>query len=157
MNEDLKQIGVIGAGECPAEIALLAEEVGRRIALGGAVLVSGGLGGVMEAASRGAKLAGGLTVGILPGYSRHEANEYVDVAIVTGLSHARNILVVRSSDVVIAISGEYGTLSEIALALKMGKSVVGLKTWENIPGILQASGAEDAVARALALSREKDC
>ena len=157
MNEDLKQIGVIGAGECPAEIALLAEEVGRRIALGGAVLVSGGLGGVMEAASRGAKLAGGLTVGILPGYSRHEANEYVDVAIVTGLSHARNMLVVRSSDVVIAISGEYGTLSEIALALKMGKSVVGLKTWENIPGILQASGAEDAVARALALSREKDC
>lgn len=156
MFNNARQIGVIGAGECSREIASLAEEVGRRIALGGAVLITGGLGGVMEAASRGAQCAGGLTVGILPGFSRQEANDYVDVAIVTGFSHARNVLVVRSSDLVIAIAGEYGTLSEIALALKMGKTVIGLRTWENIPGILRAAGAEEAVARAFALLDEND-
>ena len=123
------QIGVIGSGDCSPQVQRLAEEVGREIAKRGAVLVCGGLGGVMEGAARGAKLAGGLTVGILPGSDACKANPYIDVVIVTGMSYARNIIVVRSSDVLIAIEGKYGTLSEIAYALQLRKPVVGINTW----------------------------
>jgi uncharacterized protein (TIGR00725 family) len=136
----------------------MAEEVGSLLARAGAVLVSGGLGGVMEAACRGARSAGGTTVGILPGYERSEANAWVDVAIPTGLGEARNALVVRAADVLIAIRGEYGTLSEIALALKTGKPVVGLETWElsrrgeAATDIVRAASPADAVERALALA-----
>jgi uncharacterized protein (TIGR00725 family) len=112
------------------------------------VLVCGGRGGAMEAACRGAKEADGLTVGILPGSDRSEANPFVDVVVPTGLGEARNALVVGAADVVIAIGGGYGTLSEIALALKAGKRVVGLGTWE-IEGVASADGAEAAVAAAL--------
>jgi len=122
--------------------------VGRLLAEHGAVLVCGGLGGTMEAACRGAKQAGGTTVGLLPGESRSDANRFVDVAIPTGLGEARNALVVRSADVVVAVGGGYGTLSEIALALKMGKRVVGLGTWE-IDGVVVVDGPEAAVAEAL--------
>src|ERR687885_1043778 len=114
-------------------------------------VVCGGLGGVMEAACRGAKSAGGMTVGILPSGSRADANEYVDVALATGLGEARNALVVRAVDVLVAVGGEYGTLSEIALALKAGKPVVGVGTWE-IPGVIHAGGPGDAVRRALELA-----
>jgi hypothetical protein len=138
-------VAVIGAGTCNKEISDIAEEVGRLIARKGAILVTGGLGGVMEAASRGAKEAGGITVGILPGFSKDEANQYVQIPITTGLSHARNIIVVRSADAVIAVAGEYGTLSEIAIALKLGKPVVGIKTWDNIKGVIKAESAEEAV------------
>jgi len=138
-------VSVIGAGTCDKEISDIAEEVGRLVARKGAILVTGGLGGVMEAASKGAKEAGGITVGILPGFSKNEANQYVQIPIPTGLSHARNILVVRSADAVIAVAGEYGTLSEIAIALKLGKPVVGIKTWDNIKGLIKAESAEDAV------------
>jgi uncharacterized protein (TIGR00725 family) len=113
-----------------------------------AVLVCGGLGGVMEAACRGARRRGGTTVGILPGLDRTAANEYVDVAVATGLGEARNALVVRAADALIAVGGAYGTLSEIAFALKVGKRVIGLGTWE-IEGIERADGAETAVAAAL--------
>jgi uncharacterized protein (TIGR00725 family) len=122
--------------------------VGRLLAEHGAVLVCGGLGGTMEAACRGAKQAGGTTVGLLPGESRSDANRFVDVAIPTGLGEARNALVVRSADVVVAVGGGYGTLSEIALALKIGKRVVGLGTWE-IDGVVVVDGPEAAVAEAL--------
>jgi uncharacterized protein (TIGR00725 family) len=122
--------------------------VGRLLAEHGAVLVCGGLGGAMEAACRGAKQAGGTTVGLLPGESRSDANRFVDVAIPTGLGEARNALVVRSADVVVAVGGGYGTLSEIALALKIGKRVVGLGTWE-IDGVVVVDGPEAAVAEAL--------
>jgi uncharacterized protein (TIGR00725 family) len=122
--------------------------VGRLLAEHGAVLVCGGLGGKMEAACRGAKQAGGTTVGLLPGESRSDANRFVDVAIPTGLGEARNALVVRSADVVVAVGGGYGTLSEIALALKIGKRVVGLGTWE-IDGVVVVDGPEAAVAEAL--------
>jgi uncharacterized protein (TIGR00725 family) len=122
--------------------------VGRLVAERGAVLVCGGRGGAMEAACRGAKQAGGLTVGILPGSDRSDANPYVDVALPTGLGEARNALVVRAADAVIAIGGGYGTLSEIALALKAGKPVIGLDTWE-IDGVAPADGPEAAVAAAL--------
>ncbi|MBW1839257.1 MAG: TIGR00725 family protein, partial [Deltaproteobacteria bacterium] len=107
----LIQIGVIGAGQCSSEIEKLAEEVGKEIARNKAVLVCGGLGGVMEASARGAKQEGGNTIGILPGVSFEDANPFIDIPIVTGLSHARNVLVVRSSHALIAIEGGYGTLS----------------------------------------------
>jgi len=138
-------IGVIGAAECPQRLESWAEEVGYRIAQKGAILITGGLGGVMEAACRGAKAAGGVTVGILPGFEAEEANPYVDIPIVTGLSHARNIIVVRSAGGIIAIDGGYGTLSEIAFALKLGKLVVGLETWSIDPQIVQAQDPQEAV------------
>lgn len=140
-------IGIVGAGSCDEKISRIAEEIGRRIAESGAALVCGGLGGVMEAASKGAKESGGLTIGILPGFNKDDANPYIDISIATGLSHARNVLVVRSSDVVIAISGGYGTLSEIALALKMGKPVIGINTWEGIEGIVRVKSPEEAMKK----------
>jgi len=123
-------ISVIGGEHCSKEIYQLAEEVGRRIAKMGAILVTGGRGGVMEAASKGAKEAGGVTIGILPSDNREEANKYLDYAIVTGIGYARNVLVILNGDIVIAIDGHYGTLSEIALALEYGKPVYGLMSWE---------------------------
>ena len=122
--------------------------MGRLLAERGAVLVCGGLGGTMEAACRGAKQAGGTTVGLLPGGSRSDANPFVDVAIPTDLGEARNALVVRAADAVVAVGGGYGTLSEIALALRAGKRVVGLGTWE-IDGVVAADDPEAAVAEAL--------
>jgi hypothetical protein len=147
-------IAVIGAGACSARGAREAYEVGRELALGNAVLVCGGLGGVMEAAARGAREAGGLTVGILPGDGFDEANPFIDIAIPTGFGHGRNIMVVRAARAVIAIEGAYGTLSEIGLALAMGKPVIGLSTWDIGPGILRASSPKQAVETALRMARE---
>jgi uncharacterized protein (TIGR00725 family) len=145
-------VAVAGPGRATAEQANVAEEVGRRLAEAGALVICGGLGGVMEAACRGAKGAGGTTLGILPGSDRAQANEFVDVAVATELGEARNALVARAADVLIAVAGEYGTLSEIALALKGGKPVVGLDTWE-IDGVVAASSPADAVSRALDLAK----
>ncbi|HDI51202.1 TIGR00725 family protein [candidate division KSB1 bacterium] len=142
-------IGVIGGSTCSEQIARLAEEVGREIANANAVLVCGGRGGVMEAACRGAKSAGGMTIGILPGDDREQANVFVDVAIVTGMGVARNALVVKSSQAVIAIDGKYGTLSEIAFCLQLGIPVVGLQTWEVAPEIITARTPAQAVKLAL--------
>jgi uncharacterized protein (TIGR00725 family) len=124
------QIGVIGGGTCSPEIYAIAQEVGREIAQNGFSLVCGGLGGVMEAACRGAREAGGITIGILPTSDKRDANPYVDFVIPTGLGQARNVLVVHASDALVAVDGETGTLSEIAIALKVGKPIVGIKTWE---------------------------
>lgn len=126
----------------------MAEEVGRLLARRGAVVVCGGLGGVMEAACRGAFREGGTTVGVLPGLNRGAANPFVSVAVATGLGEARNALVVRAADALIAVGGAYGTLSEIALALKAGKPVIGLGTWE-IDGVERVEGPEAAVNMAL--------
>ena len=138
-------MAVIGPGDEPT---VAAAEVGRLLAERGAVVVCGGRGGAMEAACRGAKEADGLTVGILPGADRSDANPFVDVVLPTGLGEARNALVVGAADVVIAIGGGYGTLSEIALALKAGKRVIGVGTWE-IEGVAAAEDPEAAVAAAL--------
>lgn len=146
-------VGVIGAGVCSEEVGKLAEEVGEKIAEAGAILVCGGLGGVMEAASRGAKRKGGITVGVLPGIEKADANPYIDYPIVTGLGEGRNLLVVRNSDVLIAFPGEFGTLSEIAFALKLGKPVVGLSTWDVSDKIVQTKNPKEAVD--LALSHAK--
>ena len=141
-------VAVVGPGEAREEEVAAAERVGEGLARGGAVVVCGGLGGVMEAACRGAKRAGGTTVGILPGLDRASANPFVDVAIPTGLGEARNALVVRAADILIAVGGAYGTLSEIALALKTGKPVLGLGSWA-IDGVVAVEDAERAVATAL--------
>jgi uncharacterized protein (TIGR00725 family) len=144
----MKIIGVIGAGRADEELLKIAEEVGRFLAKEGVIIITGGLGGVMEAVSRGAYLEGGITLGILPTLRKEDANPYVKIPIPTGLGEMRNSLIVRASDVLIAIGGEYGTLSEIALALKTGKKVVGIKTW-NINGIINAKSAQEAVKIAL--------
>ncbi|MDQ7065653.1 MAG: TIGR00725 family protein [candidate division KSB1 bacterium] len=142
-------IGVIGGGAVNRRIYKLAYEVGREIAVRGAILVSGGLGGVMEAASHGASEAGGLVLGILPGFSASEANDWVDVSIVTGMSEARNVIIARTADALIAVDGEFGTLSEIAFGLRFGKPVIGLETWEVSPEIVKARSPKDAVEIAI--------
>jgi uncharacterized protein (TIGR00725 family) len=142
-------VAVVGAGVDATEAqCALAEEVGALLAEAGATVVTGGLGGVMEAACRGARSRHGTTVGLLPGLDRAAANGWVEVAIPTGLGELRNGLVVRSADAVVAVGGGAGTLSEIALALKGGLPVVGLGTWE-VPGVRSASSASAAVAQAL--------
>jgi uncharacterized protein (TIGR00725 family) len=152
-------VAVIGSDRSgDDDTAALARAVGQEIGRRGAVLVCGGRGGVMEAACQGAKAQQGITVGILPGPDRREANPYVDIPIATGLGEARNAIVVRSADAVIAVSGGYGTLSEIGLALKMGRPVIGLGTWElsqrgrTSSAIIQAANAAQAVELALGLA-----
>ncbi len=142
-----KIIGVIGAGVADAATLKSAEEVGRLIAQGGFILVCGGLGGVMEAAAKGAKEEGGVTVGILPNAERETANSSIDIPVATGFGEGRNVIIVRTADLLIAIGGEYGTLSEIAFALKMKKPVIGLATWE-IPGIIGVETPEEAMGKA---------
>ncbi len=142
-------IGVVGSGLEDPVLNGLAAEVGRLIACERMVLVSGGLGGVMQASCRGAKESGGTTVGILPGLDPNEANSHVDIPIATGLGEMRNLLVVRAATALIAIGGNYGTLSEIALALKLKKPVVGLKTWDVSPEIIVAADPVEAVALAV--------
>lgn len=149
-----RQIAVIGAGDAGDDILKLAEEVGREIAASGALLICGGLGGVMEAAARGAKGAEGTTVGILPGIDKTEANSYIDIKIVTAMSHARNAIIARTADALIAVGGEYGTLSEIALGLKSGKKVIVLESaaaqeTKNIKGVQIAKNPKEAVEMAL--------
>lgn len=154
MNKDT-YIAVVGpSAATPAEHAL-GEEVGRLIAEAGAVLVCGGLGGLMEAAASGCAKAGGRSVGVLPGDDRSGGNPYLTTAVATGMGEARNAIVVRTADAIIAVAGEFGTLSEIALALKMGRPVVGLGTWElskdgtPADAIVRAESPADAVGKAL--------
>lgn len=146
-----RRIGVIGAGFCKPEIEKVAEDIGKMIAERGAILYSGGLGGIMEAASRGAVRAGGITVGILPSKKASDANPHIKIPVVTGMGHARNVILVNSCEVLIAISGAHGTLSEIALALKMWKPVVGFHTWKDIKGVHYVDTAEVAVEKAFSL------
>ena len=138
-------IGVIGAGVCPASTYEVARNLGFEVGKSGWTLVCGGLKGVMEAAAQGCIEAGGMTVGILPGLERGSANPYITVSLPTGLGDGRNIMVVRSSDLLVAVTGGYGTLSEIALALKAGKPVIGLETWKEIPGVHYASDYLEAM------------
>ncbi len=138
-------IAVVGGHKCSKKIYRVAEELGGLIAQQGWILICGGRTGVMEAACKGAKKQGGLTVGILPSSDGEDANKYVDVKIPTGLGYARNILVVRSVDAVIAISGEYGTLSEIAFAFNEEKPIAGIDTWE-VEGIKKVKTAKEAIS-----------
>ena len=152
---------MVGAGDAGADLMATAEQVGLRLAEAAAVLFCGGLGGVMEAACRGAREAGGLTVGILPGTDRAAANPFVQVAIPTGMGEMRNALVVRAGEAVIAVGGGYGTLAEIGLALKARTPVVGIATWDlarpgrAIDEVERAESAAEAVERALAHARRR--
>jgi len=151
-------IAVIGGSEPTTEETRLAEAVGRELAKRGAILVCGGMGGVMEAACRGASSEGGITIGILPGDSRQAANPYVQIPIVTGIGYARNIAVVKSAQAVIAVGGSYGTLSEISHALQSGIPVIGLNTWslsrnsQPDNSIIPAQNPTEAVNKALDLA-----
>jgi uncharacterized protein (TIGR00725 family) len=159
-SERARQVAVIGSGrlEPGSELEGLAEEVGRRLAEAGVALVCGGLGGVMEAACRGAAGAGGTAIGIVPGHSVGEANPFCTEVVATGIGHARNLAVVGSGEVVIAVGGEWGTLSEIAFARAIGRTVVALRSWElsgrgrmeGTPGVLPADSPAEAVELALA-------
>ena len=125
-----KRIGVIGGASPDNKYRQIANEVGKRIGEKGAILVCGGLGGVMEAAARGAKKAGGITIGILPGNSPADANPYIDIPIATGLGYTRNSLVAMNADILIAVDGQFGTLTEIAYGNIYGKKVIGIGTWD---------------------------
>ncbi len=146
---------VIGAGDAPAAVCALAREVGREIAARGAVLVNGGRGGVMRAAAQGTSERGGTTIGILPSYDRAAANEFVEFVIATGMGEARNAIIVASSDAVIALAGEGGTLAEIGFAKKFGRPIVALNSWPEIPGLTRVKTPAEAVDSALALAAEK--
>lgn len=146
---DLKnrRIAVIGAGIADPYLFELAYQVGFSLGQRGAIVYTGGLGGVMEAASKGAREAGSVTVGILPGNKAEEANPYILIPVITDMGHARNVILVRTAEIVISIGGGYGTLSEIALALKMWKPVIGLKTWQDIPGVHYVDSPEEVLSK----------
>lgn len=161
MSQGPVHVAVSGGGRADDEACRLAEEVGRELALRGAVVVTGGLGGAMEAASRGAKGEHGTTLGILPSDDRADANPWVDVAVATGLGEGRNVVLVRDADAVVAVAGEFGTLSEIALALALGKPVIGLGTWELFrngrpeEAIVVVATPAEAAEQAIALARAR--
>ena len=148
-------VAVIGPGDATSQQTRAAETIGRDLADGGAILVCGGLGGVMAAACHGARAAAGVTVGFLPGTDRSSANEWLQIALPTGMGELRNGLVIRAVDAVIAVGGAYGTLSEIALALRTGVPVIGLETWE-IEGIERVGSPGEAVQRALQRAAGRD-
>jgi uncharacterized protein (TIGR00725 family) len=160
MRDKKKFIAVIGGSQCSAEGLLAAEEVGRELARRGAILLCGGLSGVMEAACRGAQSEGGMTIGILPGDSRRAANPYVQIPIVTGIGYARNAIIIKSAQAIIAVDGSYGTLSEIGHALQSGIPIIGLNTWSlSINGqadssIIPAENPAEAVTKALELAKD---
>lgn len=150
-----KIIGIVGSSFATPQERKIAQEVGEEIAKNNCILICGGLGGVMEASCLGAKSKNGLTIGILPGTSKTECNNYIDIPIVTGLSEARNIIIVRTSDAIIAIGGEAGTLSEIAFAIKLQVPIIGINTWKLFKGekeenlIIKAKDAKEAIKIAL--------
>jgi len=157
-----KIIGVVGSSKADPDILSLAEEVGSEIAKRGAAVVCGGLTGVMEAVCRGARREGGLTIGIIPSDEKNDANPFVQIPIVTGMGMGRNVMLVKTADVIIAVGGEFGTLSEIAHALNIGKTVIALRTWNlerardrPIPNLVVATGPKQAVDLAMNLISAK--
>jgi uncharacterized protein (TIGR00725 family) len=152
MNTARKSIAIVGAGDASSPVSDLAYATGLAVARRGAVLVCGGRGGVMAAAARGAQSAGGLTIGILPGYDRRQANPHIEIVIATGMGEARNAIVVASADSVVALEGEGGTLSEIGLAIKLGRPVVGLRAWHQLEMIAHSDDPIAAVDLALEMA-----
>lgn len=146
-------VGVIGAGSCSKEVYQLAFEIGRELAEKNAILVCGGLGGVMEGAAKGAKQNGGTTIGILPTDNKKDANPYIDYPIPTGLGQGRNLLVVKSSDVVISLPGKYGTLSEMAFCLKLRIPLVNLSDWDMSSNTIKVKNPQEAVRIALKIAK----
>ena len=162
MSQRRKVISIIGGAECSEVERKIAEHVGYLLAKEGVILLCGGRGGVMEAACRGSWNAGGTTIGLLPGKDFSEGNPYLDIVLPTGMGNLRNALVAQAGECIIAIGGGYGTLSEIGIALKSGRKVIGIGTWNAVDNsgkeikILQASSAEEAVKLALKDSQNAD-
>jgi len=154
VNKDAICIGVIGAGKCAKKLKDEAYAVGQAIAKRGAVLICGGLKGVMEAAAHGAKDAGGVTVGIIPGADKAEANAYCDIVIPTGIGEARNVVVVQASDAVVSLHGKYGTISEMAFSLKLGRPLVSLVAWDAMPEVITIADPAKAVDQAIKLAKD---
>jgi len=153
-SQDQICIAVIGAGKCAKKLKDEAYAVGKAIAEQDAILVCGGLKGVMEAAAKGAKEAGGTTIGIVPGNDRKEANPYCDIVIPTGIGEARNVLVVQSADAVVSLHGKYGTISEMAFSLKLGKPLISLVKWDVLPEVITVSDPDGAVKKAVELAQD---
>ncbi len=149
-----KIIGVIGGHACTKEVDQIAHNLGKNLAKVGYKIVCGGLGGVMKAVCQGAKEEDGVTIGIIPSYNKKDANKYVDIVIPTGLGYARNVLVVQTADIIIALPGEYGTLSEIAYALQFKKSVISLGGWD-IPGVIKVKSVEEAMDKLMSEIRKQ--
>ncbi len=147
-------IAVVGAGKCSKKLRDMAAQVGKYVAEHGGVIVCGGMGGIMEGAARGAKEAGGVTIGILPTDNKEDANEYIEYVIPTGFGEARNIMVVRAADAVVAFPGKYGTLSEMAFALHAGKPLIAVNAWRLGDEIEQASDPIEAAKRAMELAEK---
>lgn len=148
-------VAVVGAGKCSKKLRDMAAEVGKYVAEHGGVLVCGGLGGIMEGAAQGAKEAGGVTIGILPSDNRDDANEYIDFVIPTGFGEARNVMVVRTADAVVAFPGKYGTLTEMAFALNAGKPVISVNAWKLGEELHQADSPVEAAKLAMELATKK--
>jgi uncharacterized protein (TIGR00725 family) len=146
-------VAIVGGGETSPDILALAREVGREVARRGAVLLCGGLGGVMAAAAQGAKDAGGVSIGLLPDPDRSRANPYLTYSIPTNLGHARNVVIAHAADALIAVDGSHGTISEAAIGLKLGKPVVGLHVAWELPGLRRAATATEAVAAVMNMLR----
>ena len=149
-----KIIGVIGGHSCTPEVEQLALDLGKKLVKVAEILVCGGLSGVMKAVCQGFQGAGGVTIGIIPSYNKNDANPYVDIVIPTGLGLARNVLVVKSADAVVALPGEAGTLSEIAYCLQFGIPIISLNSWD-IKGVIKAKTADEAVQKVKELLREE--
>ncbi len=150
-----KIVGVIGGHSCTNEVEQLAQELGKKLAEVVGILICGGLSGIMKAVCQGFKVGKGITIGIIPSYNKKDANEFVDIAIPTGLGLARNVLVVKGADVVVALPGENGTLSEIAYCLQFGIPVISLNSWD-IPGVIKVETTQEAVTKVKAFLEESD-
>lgn len=149
-----KVVSVSGGRSCTKEVEQIAQELGKKLAKVVDILICGGLGGIMKAVCQGFKAGIGLTIGIIPSYEKNDANPFVDIVIPTGLGLARNVLVVKSADVVIALPGEAGTLSEIAYALQFGIPVISLKSWD-IPGVIKVNTVDEAIDKVKEILKEK--
>jgi len=145
-----KVVAIIGGHECSKEVEQIAQKLGKKLAKVADILVTGGLSGIMEAVCLGFKTGGGLTIGIIPSYDKNDANEFVDIVIPTGIGLARNVLVVKSAEVIVALPGKAGTLSEIAYGLQWGIPVISLNSWD-IPGVIKVKTVEQAVEKAKTL------
>ncbi len=149
-------IAVIGAGKCSKKLRDMAADIGRYVAENGGVVLCGGLGGIMEGAARGAKEAGGTTIGIIPSENKADANQFIDYVIPTGFGQARNVLVVRAADAIVALPGKFGTLSEMAFALVSGKPIVSVQAWKLGEEILQVEDPVEAAKIAMDLARKQN-
>ncbi|MFA4842696.1 MAG: TIGR00725 family protein [Candidatus Omnitrophota bacterium] len=149
-----KIVAVIGGHTCTKEVEQIAHNLGKELAKVVGILVCGGLGGVMEAVCKGFKTGSGVTIGIIPSYNKKDANVYMDIVIPTGLGFARNVLVVKSADVVVALPGEQGTLSEVAYCLQFGIPIISLHSWD-IPGVIKVKSADEAVVKVREILKRK--